>query len=153
MWNKHIAPIGEVVRFRYVKVEERENSQLAWPEIEENKKKKEGHNRRIRRGKWKALARPARFHGFVTFRVATRGLLTPFDCPSKRLRAPRKRSASRIHGCLFFFFFSKSYCLTDEVVDASRCALRPWLRESRTHTITSFADEQYFIAIFMAYLI
>lgn len=54
-------------------------------------------------GKCEALARPARFHGFVTFRVATQGLLTPFDCPSKQLRAPRKRSASRTHDASFFF--------------------------------------------------
>lgn len=57
-------------------------------------------------GKCEALARPARFHGFVTFRVATRGLLTPFDCPSKQLRAPRKRSASRTHDASLFFSFS-----------------------------------------------
>lgn len=71
-------------------------------------------------GKCEALARPARFHGFVTFRVATRGLLTPFDCPSKQLRAPRKRSASRTHDASFFLALLPA---TDGVVDASRCAL------------------------------
>lgn len=116
-----------------LKVEKRENQQLAWSEIEENKKKEE-HNRRIRRGKCKALARPARFHGFITFRVATRGLLTPFDCPSKRLRAPRKRSASRIHDA---FFFSLIALLTKLSMhrDAPLAAGIANLQTSRTRNI------------------
>lgn len=133
-----------------LKVEKRENSRLAWPEIEENKKKKgkkEGQQERIRRGKCRALARPARFHGFVTFRVATRGLLTPFDCPSKRLRAPRKRSEAHRGSTMPFF---QPYCLTDEVVDASRCC--PWLHGPRTCTITSFTDEKYLLLLSLLHI-
>jgi hypothetical protein len=95
-------------------------------------------------GKCEALARPARFHGFVTFRVATRGLLTPFDCPSKQLRAPRKRSASRTHDASFFFFFLALLQATD---GGCRCiAMRPRLREPRTDArITSSTREEYFL--------
>lgn len=62
-----------------------------------------GQRTGARERKCEALARPARFHGFVTFRVATRGLLTPFDCPSKRIRARRGSEAHRGPTMPFFF--------------------------------------------------
>lgn len=100
--------------------EQREKAAL----LDRKARKTRGKSRReIRRGKCEAPARPASFHGFTTFHVATRGLLTPFDCPSKRLRAPRKRSASRTHGVFFFSFSFFLTSLTDGVVDASRFAL------------------------------
>lgn len=101
-------------RFSMLRAEKRENSRLG---SAGNRGKQGGGERGegaeehgggggqrtgARERKCEALARPARFHGFVTFRVATRGLLTPFDCPSKRIRARRGSEAHRGPTMLFF---------------------------------------------------